>query len=73
MSLCDKCRANKICDHNRFGFENCNNFIPPEIDVIRDFANELWSSLQYMPEQDLDLGWEIEHLVKEREKKYANM
>jgi hypothetical protein len=25
---CDNCRANKICDHNTWGFETCNNFIP---------------------------------------------
>lgn len=28
INSCNKCEANKICDHNRFGFENCNNFIP---------------------------------------------
>ena len=28
MNKCEICRCNKICDHNHFGFENCNNFIP---------------------------------------------
>ena len=22
------CRCNKVCDHNKFGFENCGNYIP---------------------------------------------
>ena len=25
---CDTCKADKVCDHDRFGFENCNNYIP---------------------------------------------
>lgn len=23
---CDACIHNEVCDHNRFGFENCNSF-----------------------------------------------
>ena len=26
MSKCDNCLCNPVCDHNRFGFENCGNF-----------------------------------------------
>lgn len=25
---CDSCRCNAVCDHDRFGFENCGNYIP---------------------------------------------
>lgn len=25
---CDTCRCNKVCDHNKYGFENCDNYIP---------------------------------------------
>lgn len=28
MNTCNTCKANKVCDHNKFGFENCNNYIP---------------------------------------------
>lgn len=24
---CDTCVHNEVCDHNRFGFENCNSFM----------------------------------------------
>ena len=27
MNKCDTCKANKVCDHNRFGFENCGSYI----------------------------------------------
>ena len=27
MARCDNCLANKVCDHNRFGFENCGSYI----------------------------------------------
>lgn len=28
MGTCDTCKANKICDHNQYSLENCNNYIP---------------------------------------------
>ena len=28
MNKCDNCKCNKVCDHNHFGFENCDNYIP---------------------------------------------
>ena len=31
MSVCDACKANKVCDHNKFGFENCGNYIPTDV------------------------------------------
>jgi hypothetical protein len=31
MTRCEECKANKVCDHNRFGFENCGNFIPNDV------------------------------------------
>ena len=24
---CDTCKCNKVCDHNRYGFENCDSYI----------------------------------------------
>lgn len=36
MARCDECKANKVCDHDRFGFENCGNFIPVDVvEVVR--------------------------------------
>lgn len=31
MARCEECKANKVCDHNRFGFENCGNFISNDV------------------------------------------
>lgn len=31
MAKCDTCKANKVCDHERFGFENCDNYIATDI------------------------------------------
>lgn len=34
--ICSNCKANRICDHHNFGFENCHNFIPYDVvQVIR--------------------------------------
>jgi hypothetical protein len=73
MSTCDKCKANKICDHNKFGFENCNNFIPYyDIESMKYFAEKLWENLRYIRLQDLDIEYEINDLIKEMESRYAN-
>lgn len=33
---CDTCKVNKVCDHNRFGFENCDNYISSDVvEVVR--------------------------------------
>lgn len=31
MERCDTCKANKVCDHERFSFENCDNYIATDI------------------------------------------
>lgn len=31
MPKCDTCKANKVCDHNKYGFENCGNYIPGDV------------------------------------------
>ena len=34
MNTCETCKANKVCNHDRFGFENCKNYLPEDIDVV---------------------------------------
>lgn len=35
MATCDTCKANKVCDHNKYGFENCNNYIPEDVAEVK--------------------------------------
>ncbi len=36
MNKCETCRCNKVCDHYRFGFENCDNYISEDcVEVVR--------------------------------------
>ena len=28
MNKCDSCKVDAVCDHNRFGFEDCEGYIP---------------------------------------------
>lgn len=27
MNTCNTCACDKVCDHDKYGFENCNNYI----------------------------------------------
>jgi hypothetical protein len=35
MATCRDCKANKVCDHNNFGFENCGNYIPEDVAEVK--------------------------------------
>lgn len=28
---CSTCQCNKVCDHNKYGFENCGNYISADL------------------------------------------
>ena len=28
---CNTCKCNKVCDHNKYGFENCDNYISADV------------------------------------------
>ena len=28
---CSTCQCNKVCDHNKYGFENCGNYISDDL------------------------------------------
>ena len=36
VNKCETCKANKVCDHNNYGFENCCNYISADVvEVVR--------------------------------------
>lgn len=36
MKTCRTCKADKVCDHNKYGFEDCGNYIPLDsVEVVR--------------------------------------
>lgn len=76
MARCDDCKANKVCDHNRFGFENCGNFIPadvaPRAEVAREIFGEIESNMhrsfdELPDEPTLEISMEV---FAELKKKY---
>ncbi len=48
MNTCNTCACDKVCDHDKFGFENCNNYIPADfVEVVRckdcDVPHNAWT------------------------------
>lgn len=31
---CTTCKASNICDHHKYGVENCNNYIPRDVVAV---------------------------------------
>ena len=67
---CSTCQCNKVCDHNKYGFENCGNYISADV-VPREEADRLRHildsyALQYGTVKD-------QHVVIERIKKETAM
>jgi hypothetical protein len=55
---CNNCRANKICDHNKYGFENCGNHIPSEVKTLgnkKKFVMPLtWHNCKTYPPSEIE-------------------
>ena len=49
MGKCDTCKANKVCDHYNFGFENCGNYISADTvtNVISDIKKMIHNNATY--------------------------
>ena len=37
---CSTCQCNKVCDHNKYGFENCGNYISADVAPRAEVARE---------------------------------
>lgn len=48
IKTCDNCVCNKVCDHNIYGFENCDNYIPRWVSVKERTPSQFESVLGYM-------------------------
>lgn len=72
MKTCETCKANKVCDHNRFGFENCGNYISkdvvPRAEVIEEYRKKVYAKM----EKYTVFGREyIQRIMRECEKEYT--
>ena len=48
---CRTCKANKVCDHNKYGFEDCGNYIPLDsVEVVRCEKCEHWERFKANPD-----------------------
>ena len=47
---CSTCQCNKVCDHNKYGFENCGNYISgdftPRAEVFEEIRNSVTAKLR---------------------------
>lgn len=75
MNTCDTCRCNKVCNHDVYGFENCDNYIPVEeitlldinfnrikalnVDQLADFLDRVHAN-----------GWVMGHDLDDSEHKF---
>lgn len=35
MNTCSTCACDKVCDHDKYGFENCDNYIPVDVAEVK--------------------------------------
>lgn len=84
MARCDNCLANKVCDHHRFGFENCGSYISaadvaPKSEVAREIIDKFMSAMRVKHEENRPkyggalalLLPDIEQIAAELKKKYT--
>lgn len=44
MSVCETCQANKVCDHNKYAYETCGNYIP---EIVRCKNCQYWTGTDF--------------------------
>jgi hypothetical protein len=62
VNKCETCKANKICDHNNYGFENCCNYISADVapkekiirEVVSDIKKLIHSHARYPRSVEID-------------------
>lgn len=42
---CSTCQCNKVCDHNKYGFENCGNYISADVAPRTEVATEIFKEI----------------------------
>ena len=42
---CSTCQCNKVCDHNKYGFENCGNYISADLALRAEVFEEIRNSV----------------------------
>lgn len=42
MNTCSTCACDKVCDHDKYGFENCNNYIPADVAEVKLMKHGEW-------------------------------
>ena len=66
---CSTCQCNKVCDHNKYGFENCGNYISADLvprSTIKEIFALIWDAFQ-----STYYDSEFEEKFDEIEKKYT--
>lgn len=43
---CSTCQCNKVCDHNKYGFENCGNYISADVAPRAEVAREIFEEIE---------------------------
>lgn len=43
---CSTCQCNKVCDHNKYGFENCGNYISGDLVPRAEAAREIFEEIR---------------------------
>ena len=43
--ICSTCQCNKVCDHNKYGFENCGNYISAVLAQRAEAAQEIFEEI----------------------------
>lgn len=44
-NTCSTCQCNRVCDHNKYGFENCGNYISDDLLPRAEVAREIFEEI----------------------------
>ena len=59
---CSTCQCNKVCDHNKYGFENCGNYISADLILRAEAVTQILAELESIAMSKLDAGLSVAQL-----------
>ena len=77
---CSTCQCNKVCDHNKYGFENCGNYISADLAPRAEIFEEISDIIQRNTQHAIRNGFicvsgynckQIVRLIYELKEKYT--
>lgn len=67
---CSTCQCNKVCDHNKYGFENCGNYISADVVPRAEAAREIFNEFEKLV---IKIRYDADYSIFDMQREFAEL